>query len=368
MTLSILLLTSCELYDAPIANPISTQTPHLLNITPDSPQKTDDIISLGYYTGTQASYDAMLTFSSFLDIVSVDVYGLDFDGNIIGVDEFTVAAHNTSDAIQFYACINNWNSDPAVDKFDSALAQTAIVIKKDKIISQLVSLSQSEGYSGVNIDLEDIAYPGKTEEARADFSAFIHELAEKLHKTGKKLIISVPGKSTDDINNEWTYPFDLAALGKEADYLQLMTYDQHGSWGDPGPVSGVDWLQEVLNYTTSIVEPSKLLIGLPAYGYDWDLSTYDPEKWTYSTTSFSWIDVPMLYAKQGVETHWDAASHSPYVTYTENRHDHVAWFENTESITAKVKLVPQHKLGGFSVWALGMENIQFWRATENSNN
>ncbi|MBA4384341.1 MAG: hypothetical protein C0410_06365 [Anaerolinea sp.] len=355
MMLLIVILTSCE-------------KPTALTTTPNATQKPADIISLGYYTGSQESYDSLITFPSYLDIVSVDVYGLDFDGNVVGSDGFNVAAKNPIDGIQYFACISNWNSDPAVNNFDPALAQTAIVKYKEKVISQLVVLAQSEGYSGINIDFESIAYPNKLDETRTDFSTFIHELASRLHEKDKKLIISVPGKTLDDKQNDWSYPFDLATLGRDADYLQLMTYDQHGSWGGPGSVSGADWLQEVITYTTSIVDPSKLLIGLPAYGYDWDLSEYDAEKGTYSTTSFSWKDVPTLLAKPGAETFWDDTSQSPSVTYSLNGHNHVAWFENTDSIQIKMRIVPEYKLGGLSVWALGMETIDFWQAAESVGN
>lgn len=355
MALIVVSLTSCE-------------KQYSLTTTPNSVKNSDDIISLGFYTGRQDSYDSLMAFSSYLDIVSVDVYGLDFEGNIVGIDEFDVAANNISNTVHYYACISNWNSDPAVDNFDPALAQTAIVKYKDKLISQLVILAQNEGYTGINIDFESIAYPAELDKTRADFSIFIHELANRLHEKDKKLIISVPGKTLDDKQNDWSYPFDLATLGEDADYLQVMTYDQHGSWGEPGSVSGADWLQEVITYTTSIVEPSKLLIGLPAYGYDWDLSEYDMEKWTYTTTSFQWKEVPSLLVKPGAKTFWDGASQSPSVTYEENGHHHVAWFENTNSIQAKIKMVSENNLGGFSVWALGMETLDFWQATENADN
>lgn len=359
----ILLLTACG-KTSPSSTDAITQIPYEYPITATPyPAQTDEFISLGYYTGSQDSYDSFLEFVRYLDIVSVDVYGLNFDGTIVGTDTFDIAAQFASTEIEYYACISNWNSDPEVDNFDPELARVAILTYQEEVISQLVALAQTGGYAGINIDFENIAYTSDLAESRTAFNNFIHELAARLHEKDKKLIISVAAKVSDNPNNEWSYPFDLEALAKDADYLQLMTYDQHGSWGGPGSVSGADWLEEVVAYTTSIADPSKLLIGLPAYGYDWNLSIPGEEEGTYTTTSFSWVDIPKMLDRPGAKQSWDDASHSPYITYSENGHDHTAWFENVESIQTKVNLIPQYNLAGLSVWALGMEDLDFWQAT-----
>jgi len=317
---------------------------------------------LGYYTGSQSSYDAFLSFSAYLDIVSADIFSIQPDGCIAGSDDFGVVAYDQSHDIQTYACVNNYNGDPAVDDFDLELARTAILAHKDKVILSLVQIALDGGFDGINIDFENIAYSANIEDDRMAFTSFIYDLAGQLHANDKKLIISVPSKTTDSPQDSWSYPFDLTALGQDADYLQLMTYDQHGPWGEPGPVSGKDWVEDCVAYASSLVDPSKLLLGLPAYGYDWDLTASDPDHYNYSATGFSWVDVPQLLAKPGAEIHWDAVTQSPYVTYTEAGHEHVAWYENAESIRAKVDLVLKYNLAGLSMWSLGQEDLSFWQA------
>ena len=324
-------------------------------------QKTKTL-TLGYYTGDQRSYDAVQSFSAYLRIVSADVFSVLLDGSIVGGDDLGVVPYDKANNIQTYACVSNYNSDPEVDDFDPALAHAAIVTHKAAVISQLVTIARDGDYEGINIDFENIAYSANINNDRMAFSAFIHDLAAQLHANGLKLVISVPGKTEDSQYNTWSYPFDFAALGQDADYLQLMTYDQHGSWSEPGPISGVDWVEDCVVYASSLVDPSRLLIGLPAYGYDWDLTASDPENEIYSASSFSWIDVPALLAKTGAVTHWDPASYSPSVTYTENGHNHEAWYENTESIHVKTALVTKYHLSGLSMWSLGQEDLSFWQA------
>ncbi len=321
-----------------------------------------DHIVLGYYTGTPASYFSVEAFSNVINMVAVDVFTVQMDGSISGSDALDIHSLADSFDIQLYACVSNYNNDPSVNGFDSDLAHIAIDTRRARMIENLVSLASQEGYSGINIDLENLAYSKNIEDDRAAFTLFIQELAATLHKHGLKLIISVPGKTDDLITNTWAYPFDLAVLGSSADYLQLMTYDQHGPWSEPGAVAGADWVEECLRYTASLVDPAKLLIGLPAYGYDWDLADSAAENNAYDVTAFSWVNVPELLAKPGAEISWNSVSHSPSVIYTEAGHEHIAWYENAESIRIKTKLVQQYKLAGLSMWALGKEDESFWQA------
>jgi spore germination protein YaaH len=321
-------------------------------------------IMLGYYTGDVHSFNSVRTFAPYINIVSVDVYAVQADGSINGSDELDVMEWNDSQGIQTYACISNYNGDPAVDDFDPALAYAAIVTQRDLVIDNLVALAREGGYAGINIDFEYLAYSENIEDDRSAFTLFIRDLADRLHAESLKLIISVPGKEADSIDNTWSYPYDLAALGEAADYLQLMTYDQHGAWGGPGSVSGADWVEECLRYTTSVVDPAKLLIGLPAYGYDWDLSSLNVENGSYAVSDISWKDFPLLLTKPDAQAGWDTSSQSPFVTYMENGNEHVAWFENEESIRIKVNLVQKYNLAGVSMWALGKEDERFWQAVE----
>jgi len=319
-------------------------------------------VCLGYYTGDAQSFEAVQDFAEYLTIVSADVYAVELDGTITGADDFGVVAFCRAHGIEVYACVSNYNDDSDAEGFDARLARAAIVTHRDKVIARLVALAQTGGYGGVNIDFENLAYSSDIDDDRAAFTAFIHELAERLHAAGLKLAISVPGKTEDSRDNDWAYPFDYAALGVDADLLQLMTYDQHGPWSEPGPVSGADWVESCVAYAASLVDPAKLLIGLPAYGYDWDLTDSDPASWTYSATSFSWGSIAALLARPGATEGWDTASQSPFVTYTERGHWHEAWFENAASLQAKTALIAKHHLAGLSMWSLGQEDAGFWEA------
>ncbi|MCX6094676.1 MAG: glycosyl hydrolase family 18 protein, partial [Candidatus Bipolaricaulota bacterium] len=329
-------------------------------------------VCLGYYTGDEQSFEAVQDFAEYLTIVSADVYAVEFDGTITGADDFGVVAFCKAYGIETYACVSSWNEDPHVDDFDAALAHAAIVAHRQAVIAGLVALARDGGFDGVNVDFENLAYSDDIAADRAAFTAFIHDLAGRLHAEGLNLAISVPGKTEDSPDDDWSYPFDYAALGRDADILQLMTYDQHGPWSEPGPVSGLDWVVACIAYAVSVVDPAKLLIGLPAYGYDWDLTASGPARGEYSATAFSWSGiaasgmaasgVAVLLGQPGAIEGWDTASRSPFVTYTDSGHRHEAWFESAESLRAKTALIAKYGLAGLSMWSLGQEDEAFWKA------
>lgn len=367
---SVILLTGLASCTFLAADDSADNTPSVPTSLPSSGFPAEDskesspLIALAYYTGDRASYDSFAMFSDHINYLAVDVFSVQMDGSISGSDELDVLSLAHSRAVQVFACVSNYNNDAAVEDFDPALAQAAILTHRSRVIENMVTLAVRAGYDGVNVDFEGLAYSSDIDDDRAAFTAFIRELAQALHARGLQLIVSVPAATSSSRENTWAYPFDLAALGQAADLIQLMTYDQHGSWSAPGAVAGADWVGESLRYAVSQIDPAKLLIGLPAYGYDWDLTASNTEEGSFDAVDISWNEVPALLDKPYIQQGWDEISFSPFLTYTEEGHTHEVWYENADSIRKKVELMKENGLIGFSVWALGKEDANFWKVTE----
>ena len=130
--------------------------------------------------------------------------------------------------------------------------------------------------------------------------------------------------------------------------MQIMTYDEHGPWGRPGPVSSIGWFTRCLDYALSVMPRERISIGLPAYGYDWNLRTK-------KGVTRKWKDIPALIAASKAVPKWDNATASPWFTYVDRRRQkHVVWYENVDSIQAKVRVAKARGVG-VSVWAMGLE-------------
>jgi len=320
-----------------------------------APKATSKIV-YGYFAGrSPVVLQSVKSNSSCLSDVAEGGMSLDADCNLIGsLFNSELLPFNKTNNIRSYTYVDN----ALGGDFNADLGHSALVTHKDKVIDSFVALTKDGGFQGFNLDFEGL-YPAD----RAAYSQFVHELAVKLHASGLKLALSVPAVSEDDPTDDWAGAFDYAAIGIDADLLQLMTYDENGpTWSDPGPIAGADWVEECAAYAATVVSPSKLLLGLPAYGYDWDLTAYAQDG-AYPFSYVPWTTFCEWLANPTAVNHWDATTLSPSVTYeSKDGHKHEAWFENPESIQAKAALVKKYNLAGLSVWSLGQEDARYWKA------
>lgn len=347
---STVLLAACGGDSGTSPTPTPTPTPRPTNIP--SPPPTSKVV-LGYWIADPSSSASLASYFGYLNVVSAQAYNVTSDGGITGGVPSDLVSFDTARGIRTYACVTNLVSGA----FNADLAHAAIVTNKAKTVQNLVALAAS-GFTGINVDLEGLWTKGDIKADRAAFTAFIAELGPALHARGLKLAISVPAKEADNPADDWSYPFDFAAIGSQADLIQLMTYDQHQRWsGGPGPVAGRDWMERCIVFAKGLIPPSKLVTGLPAYGYNWDLD--NPSL----NTDFAWTYVPTLLNATGASVQYEASSDSPFIAYIDSSgHRHQAWFENAQSIQIKSALVKKHGLAGVSMWRLGTEDLSFWTA------
>ncbi|MBX7080673.1 MAG: glycosyltransferase [Nannocystaceae bacterium] len=108
---------------------------------------------------------------------------------------------------------------------------------------------------GVNVDFESLA--------AADASNLVHfvlALRERLHPLGMRVTIDVAANDP---------AFDLPRLGRAADAVVLMAYDQHHDHGAPGPIAARDWLAAAIDRARAQVPAEHLVVALGSYCYDW---------------------------------------------------------------------------------------------------
>ena len=268
---------------------------------------------LGYYAGflAEEGYASVTAYTSYLSDVSADVFAVTASDTLDGSAPANLLSFDKTNGIRTYACISNFGEND----FDSTLGHSAIVKNKALVIANMVALVTNGSREGIKIDFENL-FPAD----RHAFSRFIHDLANALHEKGLKLAISVPGS-----------------------------------------VAGFEWMENCVQYAVSVIDPAKLLIGLPAYGYDWNLT--DPNQ----NSDFAWKEVPDILTKTGATPVWDGKTKSVTLAYTnsigtKDGAHHVAWYEAPAGISAKTALVTKYNLAGLSMWVLGDEDLSFWQA------
>jgi len=210
------------------------------------------------------------------------------------------------------------------------------------LIAQLVQLN---AFDGIDVDYERIPTA-----SRANFTAFIAALAQKLHAADKKLSVTVYPKTSDSQN--WTGPgaADYAALGALADSIKIMAYDYSWDGSAPGPISPLDWLDKVAAYAESVIPSQKIMIGLPFYGYNWSGG---------SGRGVSYKEAMQAAQNQGATVAHDANGEA---TFTYANGAGTVYFQDAASYARKVEMLRQKhpQLGGFAHWALGQEDPGVW--------
>ena len=128
-----------------------------------------------------------------------------------------------------------------------------------------------------------------------------------------------------------------------------MTYEWGYTYGPPMAVAPINKVIEVVNYAVTRIDPSKIHLGIPNYGYDWPLPY---EKGVTKARTISNTEAVQIAIRAGVPILFDETAMSPYFTYTENGIRHEVWFEDVRSLTEKYSLLPSYQLRGISIWQI----------------
>lgn len=324
--------------------------------TRDSVIGPEKRVVMGFYTDpegpTPGSKDSMIKNAKLLDEVAFFWYSFDATGKVIpnGKVDLNVMKTAQKNGSKAYALVHNMNTSGGVG-FDANLAHRVISnpTVRAKLVTNLVNLTTKDGWDGISIDIEK-APPGD----RNNFSAFVTELQKALKAKDKVLNISIPAKFVDYPSDLWSGAYDYAAIGKAADQVVLMTYDEHGLGTTQGPVASQGWVDRVITYATGKINKQKIVMGLPVYSFDWGSNKpLLPDYLSYSQT----VDRAKKY---GVQILSDPSAKVPQFSYTANGVRHEVFFENVPSLKIKMDYALKHKLHGVAVWRLGMEDPAIW--------
>lgn len=217
---------------------------------------------------------------------------------------------------------------------------------RTNLVNSLMALIRDRGYSGISIDFEFIP-PAR----RSDFLALLRELKEAL---GTLLLhVNVHAKTEDIPNNPIIGAYDYQGIAGIADIVAVMTIDYGFPGGPPDPVSPAWWIEQVIRYSLTQINPQKLQIALPLYGYDKIV--------TDNTT----IARSVLASQNVALAHWrpiqyDERAASPFYQYRQNDQEHFVWFEDIRSYIAKYQLIDLYGLLGTTYWQLGLPAPQNW--------
>ena len=222
--------------------------------------------------------------------------------------------------------------------------------KRSAVIGQLKTYVVSNHYQGVNIDFE-------TDDGaeQAGLTQFMAQLAAAFHPLG--LLV------TQDIQTD-SDAYDLPNLARVNDFLIPMLYDQNADGGPAGPISGQSWFQSELKDFLGEVPAGKIVLGLGAYGYDWQDGTAQASDVSFQQAAQ--LAQQNRFGDDGI-IHLDPAGLSPYFTYSDEDGGadsreiaHTVWIQDaTTNWNQLHAALPYHTLGA-AIWELGKEDPSLW--------
>ena len=130
-----------------------------------------------------------------------------------------------------------------------------------------------------------------------------------------------------------------------------MAYDFHYDESDPGPVTPLDNLVQVIDYSLSHVPPEKLVLGVPTYGYDW--TNKGGEALQYK----QFLD---LARQKNVTPSRDPISSAMTFVYKDQGAKHEVWYEDAQSTKTKIAYARSRGIYQFCFWRIGDEDPNTW--------
>ncbi len=250
-----------------------------------------------------------------------------------------------------WAMLGNGFDMEATHELLSSSAETA------SFIQSLITFVQGYGLQGINLDFENI-HP----EDRPYFTRFIKLLGEQMHEIGAILSVNV----SPELGSDWTAAFDYEALGKYADYIVLMGYDEHWS-GAPyaGPVASLPWVQNGLDTLRRDVAEQQIILALPLYNRDWTIKENSSPPPSLASSDISLPKQSELMRQYKIRPVWNDTLGQYSAAYF-NGSAHRLWLEDSRSLSLKYQMAEARGIAGFAYWHIGGETPDIWTSLSNA--
>jgi spore germination protein YaaH/peptidoglycan/xylan/chitin deacetylase (PgdA/CDA1 family) len=319
-----------------------------------------EVLAYFSYSNEAEAFSSLETNAVKINYLTPSWYRFNGDGSMAGkgYDE-RLAAFTKKNKIGLLPLLANY--DPGTQEASADLASA--IINNEQVsrraISETVRTAVEKGLAGYNLDFE-----GLHPEDRDALSGFVEELALELHRSNKLLYVSLSAKTGEGEGQSWTAALDYGRIGKAADRVILMVYNESWSGSYPGAFQSDLYIQKVAKFAAGEIDRGKLIIGYALYGMDWTLD----QPGSCNTLSFS--DVMNIEAASSAKHQYDETTKTQKLTYNDGDHDHEVWYEDYQSLGEKLRTPDSFGLPGIAIWSLGREDQRIWsllglRAPEN---
>lgn len=314
--------------------------------------------------------NAFASFSSnveMFDAISVFWYTCTPDGKVAvyqqAIEDQSIINFAKHHKVKILATVANLADYTEQETWDPQRVSNIISSKekRDAHIDELMILVERKNFDGIVIDYETL--PASQKE---NFSLFIETLAARLHQQNKLLGVAIHPKTSEDNPEEdnGSHAQDLQRIARAADQLYYMTYLEHGTFSQPGPPGGIEWIDNVLRYSieTLHIPKEKIFMGVGLMGVAWQ---QQPDgSFVGESNDNTFKKILSLTQEKAAPISWDSSSQTPYFSYQDESGNHEVWFENSHSFEIRAGHAHVLGIGGLALWRLGDEDEHIWEILE----
>lgn len=233
---------------------------------------------------------------------------------------------------------------------------TVLAYHQQDCIQNITDLLNSTGADGINIDWEapsSVTNSVDKKPIKPEFENFMKNLYITMKALNSSYHLSFDTYS--DLSNEKL--FQNANLSNYCDNVFLMDYDM-GHWkaGPNSPCNGSSYydIGDSIRDCEQYYPTSKIIMGLPFYGYDMICSGSSPGATVYAKNTI-YIGNAEAYSQIN-ESRWDSNSQTPWYRYQVGNQWHQVWYDNETSLAIKYQYAKDQGIAGIGFWALGYEH------------
>lgn len=114
-------------------------------------------------------------------------------------------------------------------------------------------------------------------------------------------------------------------------------------------VAPINKVREVVEYAITRIDPAKIDLGIPNYGYDWTLPYVRGES---AAKVIGNSEAVQIAIDNDAAIRFDETAMSPYFQYEKDGQLHEVWFEDVRSYREKFSLLPTYSLRGMGYWQI----------------
>ncbi len=219
---------------------------------------------------------------------------------------------------------------------------------ENSFIKQIVDTLFYYQLAGINVDFEELI-----ESSNEPLTLFQKKLYEALHARNMLVSIDVEPKNND---------YDYSKLSDYNDYIILMAYDEHNNSTGSGPISSQKWIEDASAWAAKRIDPSKIILGIGGFGYDWANKKYDTT-YTYNDAinKAKALDAKIAYDNDSYNLHFNYVSEEIDSTGSIDKIPHEVWFTDAATTFNILRFSDDFPMAGTALWRLGSEDQRMWK-------